>query len=121
MKSILHHPPPLSTLFTHAPPPPPPPPPTGVLQRLFPKQMRPKPLAATSSHLVSLLVNSPATTTATATPPPSANIAVLITTSIGFAFLYWIANFVVPEFIMKDLQSQDADKDQNPNDQNWID
>lgn len=26
-------------------------------------------------------------------------------------FMYWIANFVVPEFVMKDLQADEANKD----------
>lgn len=32
--------------------------------------------------------------------------------STGLLFVYWIANFVVPELIMKDLQSDNTDEDQ---------
>ncbi|KAI3673814.1 hypothetical protein L6452_39944 [Arctium lappa] len=111
MKSIHHHqPPPLSTLsklnhtqqlnthklhyFSRHPPPPP---------------LRTKAMAITSSHLVVLGVS----------PPPAAtgDLSVLIPTSAGFLFLYWIANFVVPRIIMKDLESEDANKDQEPNEE----
>ncbi|KAL8215726.1 hypothetical protein R6Q57_022563 [Mikania cordata] len=62
-------------------------------------------MALTSSHLVVLAVSPPATT---------GDISVLIPTSVAFIFLYWIANFVIPEIIMKDLQSEDAnEEDQN--------
>ncbi|KAF5807450.1 hypothetical protein HanXRQr2_Chr05g0233861 [Helianthus annuus] len=102
-----HHTPPLSTLSKwssrHTPPP------TGVLRRHFPNHVRTKPMAVTSSHLVVLTVNSPAA---------AGDISILIPTSVAFIFLYWIANFVVPGIIMKDLQADDANKDQNANDQN---
>lgn len=35
--------------------------------------------------------------------------------SAGLLFVYWIANFVVPEFILKDLQSDNTNEDQKPN------
>lgn len=42
-------------------------------------------------------VNSPAT---------SGDLSVLLQTGAVMLFIYWIANFVVPEFIMKDLQDE---------------
>ncbi|KAI3820518.1 hypothetical protein L1987_08066 [Smallanthus sonchifolius] len=106
---IHNHTPPLSTVSNklhwfsrHAPPP------AGVLQRHFPNHVRTKPMAVTSSHLVVLAVNSPASAAA------AGDISVLIPTSVAFIFLYWIANFVVPGIIMKDLQSDEANKDQKP-------
>lgn len=66
-------------------------------------------MAITYSHPVVLGVNSPAATTG--------DLKVLIPTSAAFLFLYWIANFVVPGIVMKDLESQDASKDETPNDE----
>ncbi|KAI3686216.1 hypothetical protein L1987_79890 [Smallanthus sonchifolius] len=104
---IHHHTPPLSTVSNklhrfsrHAPQS------AGVLQRHFPNHVRTKPMAVTSSHLVVLAVNSPAAA--------AGDISVLIPTSVAFIFLYWIANFVVPGIIMKDLESDDANKDKKP-------
>ncbi|KAD4386054.1 hypothetical protein E3N88_26223 [Mikania micrantha] len=76
------------------------------LQRYFPNHVKTKPMALTSSHLVVLAVSPPATT---------GDMSVLIPTSVAFIFLYWIANFVIPEIIMKDLQSDnEKEEDQNP-------
>ncbi|KAK1407019.1 hypothetical protein QVD17_38629 [Tagetes erecta] len=110
--TIHHHKPPASTVSnnnlhwfsTHTPPL------TGVLQIHLPNNVRTKPMAVTSSHMVVLAVNSPAT---------AGDISVLIPTSVLFFFLYWIANFVVPKMIMKDLETDDANQDQNANDQNF--
>nr|XP_043638774.1 uncharacterized protein LOC122609889 [Erigeron canadensis] len=60
---------------------------------------------------VVLAVNSPATT---------GDLSVLIPTSAVFLFLYWIANFVVPEFVVKDLESQDASKERSQNEKESI-
>lgn len=42
----------------------------------------------------------------------SGDLQVLLRTTTGLFFVYWIANFVVPELIMKDLQSDKTDEDQ---------
>ncbi|WOG99752.1 hypothetical protein DCAR_0519107 [Daucus carota subsp. sativus] len=42
----------------------------------------------------------------------SGDLQVLLRTTTGLLFVYWIANFVVPELIMKDLQSDKTDEDQ---------
>ncbi|KAL4566806.1 hypothetical protein LXL04_030931 [Taraxacum kok-saghyz] len=118
MKSLHHrHPPPHSSLNHQHPPP------RGdfVLQRhnfyLPINHVRTKTMAmsittttAAASHLVVLGAN----------PPPAGDLTVLIPTSVGFLFLYWIANFVVPSMVMKDLESQDETNDQNPNDDRFM-
>ncbi|GJZ34837.1 hypothetical protein Tco_0580654 [Tanacetum coccineum] len=63
-------------------------------------------MGVASSSMVVLAVNSPATT---------GDLSVLIPTSAAFLLLYYIANFVVPEILMKDLEADDATRDQNPN------
>ncbi|TMX04463.1 hypothetical protein EJD97_008878 [Solanum chilense] len=39
-------------------------------------------------------------------PSASGDLSVLLQTGAVMLFIYWIANFVVPEFIMKDLQDE---------------
>ncbi|KAI8006082.1 hypothetical protein LOK49_LG07G03395 [Camellia lanceoleosa] len=45
-----------------------------------------------------------------------ADISILLQTSAVLLFVYWIANFIVPDIILKDLQSNQASKEQKPND-----
>ncbi|CAH1429670.1 unnamed protein product [Lactuca virosa] len=116
MRSVhhYHHPPPLSTTLNHQPAP------SGlggvlVFQRhnfYLPvvNPTRIKAMAITTSRLVVLGVNSPATT---------GDLTVLIPTSLAFLFLYWIANFVVPGMVMRDLESDDANKDENSNEEGF--
>ncbi|TMW80471.1 hypothetical protein EJD97_019537 [Solanum chilense] len=39
-------------------------------------------------------------------PAASGDLSVLLQTGAVMLFIYWITNFVVPEFIMKDLQDE---------------
>lgn len=48
---------------------------------------------------------------AATSPPNSGDFSVIFQTSAVMLFMYWIANFVVPEFVMKDLQVDEANKD----------
>ncbi|KAL8127323.1 hypothetical protein AgCh_014296 [Apium graveolens] len=47
----------------------------------------------------------------------SGDLKVLLRTTTGLLFVYWIANFVVPELIMKDLQSDNTEEDQETKEQ----
>ncbi|XP_057486418.1 uncharacterized protein LOC130772544 [Actinidia eriantha] len=60
-------------------------------------------------------IHSSALVLATAKP---GDVSVLLQTSTVLLFVYWIANFVVPDILMKDLQSDQTSKDRKPNDDN---
>ncbi|CAA3014558.1 Hypothetical predicted protein [Olea europaea subsp. europaea] len=49
----------------------------------------------------------------------SPDIAVLLQTSAILLFAYWIANFVVPRMVYKDLQFDKTDENKSPNDKNF--
>lgn len=66
-------------------------------------------MGVASSSMVVLAVNSPATT---------GDLSVLIPTSAAFLLLYYIANFVVPEILMKDLEADDATREKPNEDAN---
>ncbi|KAL0443358.1 UNVERIFIED_CONTAM: hypothetical protein Slati_2058500 [Sesamum latifolium] len=52
---------------------------------------------------------------AATSPAAAGKLSVLLQTSAVCLFAYFIANFVVPELILKDLQSKEANKDgENP-------
>lgn len=64
----------------------------------------------------------PATLFIAATNPPySGDLSVLFQTSAVMLFMYWITNFVVPAFIMKDLQGDEATGDEKKGDENLPD
>ncbi|KAG8386112.1 hypothetical protein BUALT_Bualt03G0115100 [Buddleja alternifolia] len=47
---------------------------------------------------------------AATSPPTAGKLSVLLQTSAVCLFAYWIANFVVPEMILKDLQAKKIDE-----------
>ncbi|XP_020092656.1 uncharacterized protein LOC109713103 [Ananas comosus] len=49
---------------------------------------------------------------ATNSPAAGGDVSVLIPISVVLLLVYWIANFVVPEMIMKDLQQGTAEGDE---------
>jgi hypothetical protein len=50
------------------------------------------------------------------------DIMVFLGTSAVLVFMFWISNFVVPEMVLKDLQSDQTSEDQKPDvDNNLID
>ncbi|XP_011095412.1 uncharacterized protein LOC105174880 [Sesamum indicum] len=52
---------------------------------------------------------------AATSPAAAGNLSVLLQTSAVCLFAYFVANFVVPELILKDLRSKEANKDgENP-------
>ncbi|KAL8462513.1 hypothetical protein ACS0TY_033518 [Phlomoides rotata] len=54
---------------------------------------------------------------ATTSSLPTAKLSVLLQTSAVCLIAYWVANFVVPNFILKDFQSNNTDDDaKNPAD-----
>ncbi|KAL3364664.1 hypothetical protein AABB24_013444 [Solanum stoloniferum] len=53
-------------------------------------------------------------------PAASGDLSVLLQTGAVMLFMYWIANFVVPEFIMKDLQQDDTTTNNNKTDEKDI-
>ncbi|KAL2523709.1 Uncharacterized protein Adt_08763 [Abeliophyllum distichum] len=55
---------------------------------------------------------------AAASPAASPDLAVLLRTSALLLFAYWIANFVVPQIVYKDLQFDKTDENNSPNDKN---
>ncbi|MCD7452445.1 hypothetical protein HAX54_016552 [Datura stramonium] len=46
------------------------------------------------------------------------DLSVLLQTSGVMLFMYWITNFVVPQFILKDLQDDDSTTNNNKADEN---
>ncbi|KAL2472955.1 uncharacterized protein Fot_48691 [Forsythia ovata] len=55
---------------------------------------------------------------AAVSPAASPDLAVLLRTSALLLFAYWIANFVVPQIVYKDLQLDKTNENNSPNDKN---
>ncbi|KAI3948869.1 hypothetical protein MKX01_022283 [Papaver californicum] len=66
--------------------------------------LRMKTHAFTTSSLVILDVTSP--------PAASGDIYVFLQTSVLLVAVYWFSNFIVPDYIVKNLQKRNESKDQ---------
>ncbi|XP_059662469.1 uncharacterized protein LOC132308412 [Cornus florida] len=69
----------------------------------------------TAIHVSTEAINTSIVLGVTAPAESGGNITVLLQTSAVFLFVYWIANFVVPDIISKDLQFDKTSEDQRAN------